>query len=213
MNVEKSDDKHRFLFILELCSRLFYYQCMKFPSTIILTTPRLYLRPFTLDDLDDFNLYCSTPGVGEMAGWPHHQSLDESLKILNMFLSEQNVLAIVDQVTNRVIGSVGVHASKLEQTAEFTTKKIIELGYVLSKSYWGRGLMVEACKAVIKYLFEVEGYEVLSCGHFVKNSQSRRVIEKLGFRYHSDDIYFAKQLNQSFAERLYILTSDTQLDD
>lgn len=192
---------------------MFYHQNMKFPTTLSLTTPRLILRPFTLNDLSDFNRYSSIPGVGEMAGWPHHQSLDESLKVLQMFLEEQNVLAIVDQVTNHVIGSVGVHASKLEQTPEYANKKIIELGYVIAKPYWGRGMMVEACKAVIKYLFEVEGYEVLTCGHFIENNQSRRVIEKLGFKYHSDDVYQAKQLNQAFAERLYILTSDTQFDN
>lgn len=58
-----------------------------------------------------------------------------------------------------------------------------EIGYVLSKDYWGRGLMSEAVKAVIAWLFGQEKLDFLICGHFDWNSRSRRVVEKCGFRY------------------------------
>lgn len=58
-----------------------------------------------------------------------------------------------------------------------------EIGYVLSKAYWGKGLMPEAVKRVIIYCFEEEHYDYLICSHPVLNYQSKRVIEKCGFRF------------------------------
>ena len=42
-------------------------------SNVILETERLILRPWKLEDLEDFYEYASVDGVGEMAGWPHHE--------------------------------------------------------------------------------------------------------------------------------------------
>lgn len=177
---------------------------MQFEDNISLSTPRLKLRLFQEDDLFDFFQYASVPGVGEMAGWRHHKSLEESKVILQMFISEKNVLSITEKETNKVIGSIGVHAAKFNQ-GEFSHNRIIEIGYVLSKDYWGRGLVVEALKMVLCYLFKVQNFELVSVGHFKTNIQSKRVIEKSGFIYHSDDVYYAKQLDMYFEESKYII--------
>ena len=44
------------------------------------------------------------------------------------------------------------------------------------------GVMPEAVKAVIKYLFGELNYDFLLCGHFAFNQQSKRVQEKCGFQ-------------------------------
>ena len=76
---------------------------------------------------------------------------------------------------------------------------------MLSRDYWGRGLMTEAVKAVIEYGFDTLGIEVFTIGHFFENDRSRRVIEKCGFRYENDGEYYAEQLGRVFPERRYIL--------
>ena len=38
-----------------------------------LETPRLLLRHWQAEDLEDLYTYASVEGVGEMAGWPHHK--------------------------------------------------------------------------------------------------------------------------------------------
>ena len=63
-----------------------------------------------------------------------------------------------------------------------------EVGYVLSKAYWGKGLMTEAVKAVISYCFEMLDFDYLTCAHFNYNDRSRRVIEKCGFKFLKDTI-------------------------
>ena len=147
-----------------------------------LESDRLILRPWSFADLDDFYEYASVPDVGEMAGWPYHKNKEESKAILERFINNKKTFAIVYKENNKVIGSVGVefYASE-DKLSEFFDYQGREIGYVLAKDYWGKGLMPEAVKLVIDYLFNVLDYDFLLCGHYDKNNRSRRVQEKLGF--------------------------------
>ena len=114
-----------------------------------LETKDLLLRPFAEDDLLDFYAYASIQGVGEAAGWKHHESLEESKKILDFFIKEKKVFAIVDKLTHKVIGSLGIEKYKEELLPELSMLKGREIGCVLAKDYWGRGLMPSAVARVI----------------------------------------------------------------
>ena len=151
-------------------------------TNIILRTDRLILRPWYETDLEDLFEYASIEGVGEMAGWLHHSDMNVSREILEMFIKEKKTFAIVFKENNKVIGSIGIEKyGREEALSEFFNYKGREIGFVLSKDYWGQGLMVEAAKAVINYLFNELDYDFLLCGHFDFNKQSARVQEKLGF--------------------------------
>ena len=58
-------------------------------------TQRLILRSWAESDVNDFYEYASVEGVGEMAGWKHHDSIEVSKKILQSFMSEKNVFSII----------------------------------------------------------------------------------------------------------------------
>lgn len=75
---------------------------------IKLETERLVLRAFIDSDLNDFYEYASEDGVGEMAGWKHHESMEETKDILDLFIKEDETFAIFLKGNNKVIGSVGV---------------------------------------------------------------------------------------------------------
>ncbi len=150
-------------------------------TNIRIETDRLLLRSWQEGDLGDFHEYASVPGVGEMAGWVHHQDRDVTKAILSMFIRERKTFALVLKENGKVVGSLGLEEPDPDpHGAELQGR---EVGYVLSKEYWGRGLMHEAVNAVIKYCFEILHYDYVTCEHFERNSQSRRVIEKSGFRY------------------------------
>ena len=155
-------------------------------TSVVLTTPRLILRPWRESDLDDFYEYASVDGVGQMAGWNPHQSIEESKFILDLFIREKKTLALELKDSGKVIGSIGLE--EIEDEMDFAELQGREVGYALSKDYWGRGLMPEAVIAVIRYCFQELGYDWLTCGHFVWNNQSRRVVEKSGFVYVKDVI-------------------------
>ena len=150
-------------------------------STVTLKTNRLLLRPWRETDLQDFYNYTSVDGVGQMAGWTPHKDLAESRRILEHFIENKKTFALEYQ--GKVIGSIGIEEYNEEHYPELANISGREIGYVLSKDYWGQGLMPEAVKAVIKYLFDVVKLDFILVGHFDWNKQSARVIEKCGFRY------------------------------
>lgn len=156
-------------------------------SNVILKTERLLIRPWRQSDLDDFYSYASVDGVGQMAGWKPHESKEESKIILDMFISHRKTFALEYQ--GKVIGSVGIEKYNETHFPEFENKKCREIGYVLSKEYWGQGLMPEALKEVIRFLFENANLDVIFCGHFLWNEQSHRVQEKSGFKHYGFDTY------------------------
>lgn len=103
---------------------------------IQLETERLILRPFVKEDLDDFYAYASVEGVGEMAGWKHHASKEETQKILDMFIESNQVFAIYHKEDQKVIGSLEIKKyGREEALTEFATYQGRELGFVLSKDY------------------------------------------------------------------------------
>ena len=149
----------------------------------VIETERLILRAFKQTDLESFYEYASVEGVGEMAGWKHHESIDESQEIMNSFINNDKVFAICLKENNKVIGSIGIEKYGLEDAlTEFKNYRGRELGYVLSKDYWGKGLMPEAVNAVIEYLFNELDYDFLLCGYYNFNERSKRVQEKCGFK-------------------------------
>jgi ribosomal-protein-alanine N-acetyltransferase len=84
---------------------------------------------------------------------------------------------------NKVIGSLGVEKYGMEEVlSEFFDYQGREIGYVLSKDYWGSGIMPEAVVAVIDYLFNDLELDFLTCGYYDFNRQSKRVQEKCGFK-------------------------------
>ena len=150
---------------------------------VVIETQRLLLRPFRQSDLQDFYEYASVPGVGEMAGWPHHEAIETTQKILDGFIAKDKTFAIVFKDSGKVIGSLGVEEYGMEEVlTEFSNYKGRELGFVLSRDYWGKGIIAEAVGAVTDYLFHALDLDFLLCGHYDLNSQSKRVQEKCGFR-------------------------------
>ena len=150
-------------------------------STVTLNTDRLNLRPWRQEDLEDFYEYASVDGVGQMAGWLPHESKETTQMVLDSFITHKKTFAL--EYEWKVIGSLGIEFYKEDEFPELDKLRGRSIGYVLSKEYWGRGLMPEAVKAVQKFLFETVGFDFLLVSHYVWNGQSRRVIQKSGFRY------------------------------
>ena len=179
-------------------------------SNTVLKTERLILRPWRQSDLEDLFAYASVDGVGQMAGWPPHKCLSDSQWILDRFITHKKTFAI--EYEGRAVGSVGVEKYKEEQYPEYADMRCREIGYVLAKDLWGRGLMPEAVREVIRWCFEEAGLDVLFCGHFLYNTQSERVQEKCGFRHYAYGT-FETQLGTVEEHEVRILTKEDWLQD
>ena len=145
-----------------------------------MVTGRLLLRPWCLEDLEDFHRYARDPEVGPNAGWKPHENMEESRRVLETFVGNGDLTAVVLRATGRMVGSIGLHPDRLRHES---VRPCRELGYVLSRECWGVGLMTEAVRRVLRYAFEGMGLSLVSVAHFPGNERSEHVIRNCGFRY------------------------------
>ena len=157
-------------------------------SNVILETDRLILRAWEITDLDDFFEYASVEGVGEKAGWEHHKSKDKSLEILKIFIEEKKVFAIVLKENQKAIGSIGIEELSEELNKDLDNLLGRELGYVLNKDYWNKGIMKEAVSKVVDYCFNTLKLNFLMASYFNHNIASKKVLENLNFKFYKDII-------------------------
>ncbi len=144
-----------------------------------LTTPRLLLRPWRADDLEDFFAYARVEGVGQPAGWLPHRDIGESREILSRFIRHRRTFCL--ELQGRAVGSLGVEEYDEAAFPELAAFRGRMLGYVLAKDCWGRGLMTEAVSAAVPWLFDDVGLDFLTLGYYAFNRRSARVAEKCGF--------------------------------
>ena len=72
----------------------------------MLETERLILRRWEESDAEDLYKYASDPDVGPIAGWPAHQSIDESRGVIKNVLSGKEAYAICLKEDGRAIGAI-----------------------------------------------------------------------------------------------------------
>lgn len=149
---------------------------------MILETKRLILRHWQISDATSLYEYAKDPAVGPIAGWPPHQSVEESRSIIQNVFNGQECYAICLKENNIAIGAIEL---KLKGHTDMTEKDDeCELGYWLGKPFWNNGYMSEAVQTIIKYAFEVLDMKIIWCGYYDGNLKSKRVQEKAGFMYH-----------------------------
>lgn len=152
-----------------------------------LLTERLVLRPLTNDDAPSVFAYCSDGRVGPNAGWEVHRTIDDALFYIREIASAPHVFGVferngepassLDPVPHGpCVGSVGLIPDPLRANVD-----ALMLGYALAPAAWGRGLMTEAAREVLRYGFEELGLRFVTANRYVENDRSRRVIEKCGF--------------------------------
>ena len=147
----------------------------------MLETKRLVLRRWEDSDAESLYEFAKDPDVGPAAGWPAHQSIEESRNVIKTVLSERETYAVCLKTDNRAIGSVGL---KLNGHTDMTERDDeCELGYWLGKPFWGQGIMPEAAGEILRHAFEDIGMTKVWAGYYEGNTKSKRVQEKCGFRY------------------------------
>ncbi len=68
-------------------------------------------------------------------------------------------------------------------------ENIYEFGFQLKSEFWGKRLAFEAAYAAISYAFNHLGAMALSAGHHPENVNSKKVLERLGFKLVGETFY------------------------
>lgn len=148
-----------------------------------LETERLLLRPWREADAEDLYEYAKDPRVGPATGWPVHTSVEDSRGIIRGVLSAPGTYAVVLRESGRPIGSISLMGPGQSNLA--IGENELELGYWIGVPYWGRGLIPEAARALLRHAFEDRGADAVWCGYYEGNEKSKRVQQKCGFTHHS----------------------------
>ena len=139
-------------------------------------TSRLVLRKPRLTDADDiFYHYAADPEVTRYLTWRPCRDRTEVAVFLQSRLGkwdsgEEFSWGITHRGEDRVIGMIGCR----------TREHVAEIGYVLTRSYWRRGYVTEAAKAVVDWALSLDSIFRIWAVCDIANNGSARVLEKVG---------------------------------
>ena len=143
---------------------------------LTLETERLLLRPFRVDDAEAmFAGWTSDDEVTKYLTWITHTSVETTRALLERWAAEYEQperlnFAIVLKEEDKLIGGIDV---------VHYVDGVPVIGYNLSRAYWNRGYMTEACRRLLDYLFS-QGFDTVRIDAIVENIGSNRVIRKCG---------------------------------
>ena len=151
------------------------------------TTARLLLRPFRTEDAEPLFHILGEEGVLRYFPSPDPPPLDrvERFVIRQLQHWEEHGFgwwAVEPRDEARLIGWNGLQY--LPETDE------VEVAFLLSRPYWGRGLAAEGARAGLHFGFAQLGIEQIVAIVHRENRASQRVIEKLGMTMAGPAIYF-----------------------
>ena len=148
-------------------------------GTVTLTTPRLVLRRFTVDDAEAaFANYASDEKTTRFMHWAPYTQVEPLREFLVQWASQYDDVryyhwAIVFE--DEVIGAINLHG-----IADNSSRA--ELGYNLGSRWWNQGLATEAVGAVLDFAFGQMGAERIVALHDCNNPASGRVMAKNGMK-------------------------------
>lgn len=142
-------------------------------------TKRLIMRRWQEADAEALYKYASDPEVGPRAGWPPHQSVEESLETIRTIFGGDGMWAIVLKQTAEPIGCIG-YLPKGQSNIEVGTAEA-EIGYWVARPYWNQGICTESLRWLVSYCRDVMHFTTLWADYFLDNPASSRVMEKCGF--------------------------------
>lgn len=150
------------------------------PPTLI--TPRLKLRAFCEADAASLFECARNPNVARFTLWDAHRSISESLAFVRDYaplryregMPEPYAITLAPDQTP--IGSCGCFwASKPNHS--------MELGYWVGEPFWGKGIVVEACRVLLAHIFREYQPTRIQARVISGNAASSRVLTKLGFQF------------------------------
>ncbi len=151
-------------------------------GTQIINTDRLLLRKLEVDDAQDmYKNWATDSEVTKFLSWKPHHDVKETKEVIKQWTLEYENddnynWAIVLRDIGEVIGGISlVRMDKKHYSCE--------VGYCMSRKYWDMGIMTEALKAVIHYVFSEVGFNRIIATHDTNNIASGKVMMKCGMKY------------------------------
>jgi [ribosomal protein S5]-alanine N-acetyltransferase len=149
---------------------------------LVLRSPRLLLRDFTLEDWQDVHAYASRPEVCRFQAWGPNTPEESRAYVEGVVALAQARprtgfhLAVVFPSTGTVIGAGGLDI----RSQRF---RIGEISYIIHPEYWKRGFATEVAHTLLTLGFTSLSLHRICATCAPRNLASEHVLQKLGMRY------------------------------
>lgn len=145
----------------------------------VLETNRLKLRKVIKDDAESILKYLSDEEVMRYYGLEPFKTVHDALSEITWYETLQNNKTgirwgITLKGKGEVIGSCGFHNAVPQHYRA-------EIGFELSKDYWGKGIASEAIEAIVMFGLEHLKLQRIEALIEPPNIQSQKLVEKQGF--------------------------------
>ena len=142
-------------------------------ESVELTTDRLLLRPFRLEDVDDVFEYASDPEWARYSPLPQPYTRRDAEEFIarQVLASWETRAHFAVVLKGKVIGGVNLIIDASNQSASF--------GYGIARMYWGQSYATEAARRAVNWVFETYGLVKVWATTDSRNERSLRVMEKL----------------------------------
>lgn len=140
-----------------------------------LNTGRLKLRKIRTEDISSLVKYCNNKKISDqILNIPYPYSEENAIFRINFVLQgfknkERYVFAITLKESEELIGEIGLHLDKVNNSAQF--------GYWIAEPFWGKGIATEATASILKFGFEVLELNKIYATHYPENEASGKVMQ------------------------------------
>lgn len=145
-----------------------------------LTTERLVLRPFALEDAAEVTRLVSDRRIADTTlniPHPYDEEIAEGWIGTHAEVAERDqglTLAVTERAGGHLVGAIGLSINRPHRRGE--------LGYWVAVEHWGRGYATEASRAMLGYAFGPLDLSRVVAHCLTRNEASWRVMEKLGMQ-------------------------------
>lgn len=156
----------------------------------MLETERLIVRQFVPDDLDKLIELRSDDEVIRFLGGRRLQNPEAIEKRLQFYIGCYakygfGMSAMIWKETGEMFGWSGLQP--LDDVTE------IEIGYGMTKEFWGKGIGYECARAWLEYGFEKANLERIVAVASPENTGSWRIMEKCGMKYEKTEMHYGME--------------------
>ena len=140
----------------------------------VMVTERLVLRPLRVEDAEALHPMYSDAEANTYGSHPSTTTIEESRIRLEKAVADTSwrAWAVTLKGDDTAIGTIACYEKR--------QGKVTEIGYVLKRAHWGKGLVTEAVAAMIDLLF-AEGQRRVFADTDPDNLASIAVLQRLGF--------------------------------
>ncbi|QSH40221.1 GNAT family N-acetyltransferase [Lentisphaerota bacterium ZTH] len=153
-----------------------------FSARIFIETPRLYVRTWSQDDIEDLYNVMSNPAVHQYTAekpWNIERCFEQiDYCIKNKFGQSPGLFncPLICRKNGHLIGLVGLNPYLKD-------KNIPEIEFFINQSFWSKGYATEIGAAILEYGFKKCGFASITGLTSQENIASKKVLHKIGMRF------------------------------